>query len=76
MPIEKIELESILRKTFPDSKIEITALVDDNDHYLVNIIDKSFDGKSKIEQHKMVNKALGNIVGNQLHAMQLKTSSN
>lgn len=76
MPIEKIELESILRKTFPDSKIEITALVDDNDHYLVNIIDKSFEGKSKIYQHKMVNKALGNIVGNQLHAMQLKTSSN
>lgn len=76
MPIEKKDLESILREKFPNSKIEITALVDDNDHYLVSIIDESFAGKSKIEQHKMVNKALGNIVGNQLHAMQLKTSSN
>jgi stress-induced morphogen len=41
----------------------------------VKIIDQSFAGKTLIQQHKMVNEALGSILGNQLHAMQLKTYS-
>ncbi len=75
MPIAKTDLEKLLRKDFPDAKIEIIALVDDNDHYSVTIIDKIFAGKSRVEQHKLVNKALDNYLGSKLHAMQLKTSA-
>ncbi len=51
------------------------SLVDDDNHYSVKIIDKIFTGKTRIEQHKMVNIALKEILGDVLHAMQLKTSA-
>ena len=37
------------------------------------IISKNFVGKSKIEQHKMVYKALKGKMGNELHALALTT---
>ncbi len=75
MPIAKEKLEQLLVENFPDAEIEITALVDDGDHYSVKIIDKIFAGKTRVEQHKLVNVALKEILGDALHAMQLKTSA-
>lgn len=75
MPIKKENLEKVLRDKFPEAKIEIIALIDDNDHYSVSIADKIFAGKSRIEQHKLVNEALKNYLGFALHAMQLRTSA-
>lgn len=74
MPIAKKNLEKILAENFPSAKIEVTALVDDDNHYSVKIIDKIFAGKTRVEQHKLVNNALKEILGDVLHAMQLKTS--
>jgi stress-induced morphogen len=74
MPIAKKNLEKILAENFPEAKIEVIALVDDDNHYSVKIIDKIFAGKTRIEQHKLVNNALKEILGDVLHAMQLKTS--
>ena len=76
MPIAKDNLYQIIQKSFPEGSIEITDLVGDNNHYSVKIIDKSFAGKTRIEQHRMVNAALNKELRSDiLHAMQLKTSS-
>ena len=75
MPIAKEKLAQILQDNFPEAKIEIIELVQDNDHYSVTIKDKIFTGKTRIEQHKMVNNALKEVLGDVLHAMQLKTSA-
>lgn len=76
MPIAQSKLEQLLRENFPAAQIEITALVADDNHYSVKITDKIFTGKTRVEQHKMVNNALKEILGDVLHAMQLKTSAN
>lgn len=75
MPIAPNELEDLLRRDFPEAKIEIIDTAGDQDHYSVTITDSSFNNKSKIEQHKMVNKTLKNILGTTLHAMQLQTKT-
>ncbi len=75
MPIAKIKLEEMIKNSFPNAQIEVISLVDDDNHYSVKIIDKIFTGKTRIEQHKMVNIALKEILGDVLHAMQLKTSA-
>jgi stress-induced morphogen len=74
VPIAQEDLKSLIEKSFPNAQIDIVDLAGDNDHYSVKIIDESFMGKSRIEQHKMVNKALSGYLGDTLHAMQLKTS--
>lgn len=75
MAISSQDLESLIKQSFPDSQIEIIDLVGDNNHYSVKIIDQIFEGKNRIEQHKMVNNALKGTLGDILHAMQLKTSA-
>ena len=73
MPIPQSKLQSILEKNFPNAEIKIIDLAGDDDHYSVTITDEIFAGKSRIEQHKLVNKALSDYIGDALHAMQLKT---
>ncbi len=74
MPIPQTKLQQILEENFPEAKIEIIDLAGDDNHYSVTITDKIFANKSRIEQHRLVNKALISYIDSGvLHAMQLKT---
>jgi stress-induced morphogen len=75
MAIAFDKLHKILQTAFPDSTIELVDLVGDQDHYSVKITDKIFINKSRIQQHKMVNLALREILGDELHALQIKTAT-
>ena len=76
MPISREELETILEDKFPKATITITDLAGDNDHWSAEIIDQSFERKSRIQQHQAVNNALKEeILSGKLHALQLKTSA-
>lgn len=74
MPVAKNIIEQNLRTHFPEGKIEVIDLVGDNNHYQVKITDGSFAGKTRIQQHKMVNQALKELLKEDLHAMSLITS--
>lgn len=71
--VKKSMLEDILKEKFPNAEVEIVALVDDNDHYSITIKDSIFAGKNRVEQQRIVNKVLGELLKGDLHAMQLKT---
>lgn len=73
MPISQEKLEQILQKNFPNAQIKIVDLAGDGDHYSAEIKDEIFAGKSRIEQHKIVNSALKEELKGELHALQLKT---
>ena len=55
------------------SSIEIKDLMGDNNHYSATITSSQFAGKNKIEQHKMVYNSLKGKMGNELHALAIKT---
>ena len=73
MPLSKEDLEKFIKNGIPNSKVSIEDLRGDGDHYSATVISKSFEGKSKIEQHKMVYDSLKGKMGNELHALMLKT---
>ena len=73
MPLSKKALENHIKQSIPDSTVIIEDLRGDGDHYSATVISKSFAGKSKIEQHKMVYDSLNGKMGNELHALMLKT---
>tara|TARA_Y100001970_G_C14238019_1_gene863100 strand:- start:658 stop:888 length:231 start_codon:yes stop_codon:yes gene_type:complete len=75
MPLSKEDLEKHIKESFPDSKIIIEDLKGDGDHYSATVISKLFEGKTKIEQHKMVYDSLNGKMGNELHALMLKTKT-
>ena len=73
MALEKEIILELLLKSFPNAEIELEDYAGDSNHYELNIKHTSFAGISKIQQHKLVYKALGSYVGNELHAIALHT---
>ena len=75
MAMEKELIEKLIKISIPDAIVVIEDLRGDGDHYSATVISKTFEGKSKIEQHKMVYDSLQGKMGNELHALMLKTKS-
>ncbi len=67
------EIETLIKAALPDANVEIQDLAGDGNHYSATIISSQFSGKSKIEQHKMVYNSLQGKMGNELHALAIKT---
>ena len=67
------EIKNLIVESIPDAEISIQDLAGDNNHYSATIKSNMFLGKSKIEQHKIVYKALKGKMGNELHALALNT---
>ncbi len=73
MTLKAEEIENLIKESIPDAEITIEDLAGDENHYSATIKSKIFSGKSKIEQHKLVYKALKGKMGNELHALALNT---
>ena len=70
--IEK-KIEQKLQSGLTDPKIFIQDMTGTMDHFNAIIISDDFIGKNLIEQHRLVYKILGDMVTNEIHALQLKT---
>jgi stress-induced morphogen len=75
MAMSAVEIEEMIREAFPDASIEIDDLRGDGDHYAAKIVSGAFTGKSRVQQHQLVYKALKGKMGNELHALALQTSA-
>ena len=73
MSLNLDEIKSLIKDSIRDAEITIMDTAGDENHYSATIKSKIFSGKSKIEQHKMVYKALKGKMGNELHALALNT---
>jgi stress-induced morphogen len=75
MPMPADVLEGRLRAAFPDAEIVITDLAGDGDHYKARIVSEQFKGLPRVRQHQLVNKALADVLGGELHALALETAA-
>ena len=73
MSLKLEEIKGLIKESIPDAQITIQDLAGDDNHYSATIKSKIFSGKNKIEQHKLVYKALKGKMGNELHALALNT---
>ena len=74
MPMSGLEIEGMIRDALPGAEVEMTDLAGDGDHWAAKVIASQFEGKSRVQQHKMVYEALGGRMGGVLHALQLTTA--
>ena len=75
MPMDARDIESMIKAAIPDAEVTIRDLAGDGDHYAATVVSESFRGKSRVQQHQMVYKALGGRMGGELHALALQTSA-
>jgi len=68
------EIERLIKAGIPDAEVEVVDLRGDGDHYAAHVISPSFKGKSRVQQHQMVQRALRQVLGGELHALALTTA--
>ena len=73
MSLKLEEIKKLIIESIPYAEITIQDLAGDENHYSATIKSKIFNGKSKIEQHKIVYKSLKGKMGNELHALSINT---
>lgn len=69
------DIEALIREAMPDADVSIEDLAGDGNHYRAVIVSEQFRGKSRVQQHQLVYKALGGRMGGELHALALQTSA-
>jgi len=75
MPMAADDIKKLVLDALPDAEIEIEDLAGDGDHYRARIVSSAFNGKSRVQQHQLVYKALKGRMGGELHALALETEA-
>ena len=73
MGMKKNEIIEMIVKSLPDAQVEVKDLAGDDNHYAATVTSSFFEGKTKVNQHKMVYDALEGKMGGVLHALSLTT---
>ncbi len=74
MAMNQSDIVQMIKEAIPDAEVQIEDLRGDGDHYAAYVRSAEFKGKSRVQQHQMVYKALEGRMGNELHALALQTS--
>lgn len=64
-------IEQMIRAGLPDA--EVTVSGEDGVHFEALVISPSFRGKPTLARHRMVYATLGDKMGNEIHALGLRT---
>jgi len=83
MPGVRDKMEAILRDHFQPARLEIrddsaahaghAGAASGGGHFEVLIVSAVFEGKTLLDRHRMVNEALREMIGGEIHALGLKT---
>ena len=67
------EVQKIIESALPGSEVVVQDLTGTRDHFQALVISQDFEGKSMVEQHQIVYRALGDHMKQAIHALALKT---
>ena len=67
------QLKSLIEAGIPGADVTVRDLTGTRDHFGVQVVSTAFAGKSLVEQHQMVYRAVGNELTNAVHALQVHT---
>ncbi len=64
------EIQRLLQEGLPGAQVRVSG---DGHHFEAVVVSAAFAGKNKVQRHQMVYSALGGRMGNEIHALSLKT---
>ena len=75
MPMSASEIEKRIKAAIPDAVIELRDLAGDDNHWAATVISEQFRGKTRVQQHQIVNAAFGADMGTTLHSLSAQTKA-
>lgn len=73
MPYTTQALKQAIENGIPEAVAYVEDTKGTGDHFNAVVIAAAFEGKSKVDQHRIVHRALKEIIEGDLHALHLQT---
>lgn len=67
------QIEKLISQAMPGAVVEVKDLTGTRDHFEATVVWKGFDGKSLLEQHRLVMEPLQEGLKEKIHALKIKT---
>ena len=64
------EVARLIRVGLPGAQVEVRS--DDQTHFAARVIAREFAGKRSIARHQLVYRALGELMGREIHALSIE----
>ena len=64
------EVARLIRVGLPGAEVEVRS--DDQTHFAARVIAREFAGKRSIARHQLVYRALGELMGREIHALSIE----
>jgi len=74
------QVENLIREELPDAEIEVIEEEHEDErsdgaHFGVVVVSEEFEGMSKIDRHRAVHDALGDSLGGEIHAVEIRAQT-
>jgi acid stress-induced BolA-like protein IbaG/YrbA len=68
--IQPDDIKQMIERGLPGARVSVTG---DGHHFEAEVVAREFAGKSTLQQHQLVYRTLGGKMGNEIHALSLRT---
>lgn len=70
---EPSEIKRLIEAGIPGAVAHVVDDAGDKEHFQADVVSDTFEGRSLVLQHQAVYRTLGSKMGNEIHALQLRT---
>ena len=68
-PMDPATITQLIEDGFTEATVKVMS--DDNTHFQALVVSSEFEGKRPLARHQLVYKCLGELVGNEIHALSI-----
>lgn len=69
------QLEELIVQALPGAKVQVVDTTGTRDHFEATVVWKGFEGKTLLEQHRLVMAPLQEGLQEKIHALKIKTKT-
>ncbi len=69
--MDSTTIEQMIRKGLPGAEVSVSG--NDGVHFEAHVVYELFRGKATLQRHRMVYATLGELMGNEIHALGVQT---
>lgn len=68
--MDPIAIQHLIEVGLENANVQVAS--DDNTHFQVVVVAQEFEGLRSIARHQLIYKCLGDLVGNEIHALSIR----
>lgn len=71
------EVKKLVKEVLGDAEVKVISEEHDDDrsegaHFQIDVVSPEFQGKSRVDRHRIVQKALRPHIGDEIHAVEIR----